>query len=261
MEGGVDTGPIVNLGLSIVLLWMPACFWMYSLLAGMIEAEIGAMEGMFGIGAAIGIALTCTASRSLATFLAGGAALWISAIGAPYARSFLHRRAHLNLDLEQMQKTCERAINSPRNSAVFTELGRMCAKMGLTASACLFLERAISLAPNFSADEKRMLTILRREIEGEPDDHPNHCPNCRTANAPGDIRCRKCQGPILVLLAGGNWLPQSAPGKILRIWIVVLGVLFLAPIIGVSLHSPLAVPIIAILTSGGMFLLWHILRQ
>lgn len=259
--GTVDVTPVINLGLAIVLLWVPACFWMYSLIAAMIEAEMGMIEGLFGIGATFGIALICTGSTSRLAVVLGGIALWTSACVAPYARRFFHRKAHLSIDIEKLEKLSNNAVTNPNNTAVYSELGRMCAKLRLVPSACVFLERAVTLSPDFTKDEKRMLTYLQREVDGVPNDHPNHCPNCRAPNPPGEIRCRKCHGPILVLLGKGTWLPQSAGGRLLRVWIVVMAVGILSPIIGLTVQSAFAIPLIVSLAFVGLFLLWQIWRR
>jgi hypothetical protein len=260
----VQHGPfefVLQLLWMLGLLWIPAAYWIYSLAMTMVQADLGVMEGLFGIGAALGLAVVGVSTSQTWVAVSCSASLWLSAIGMPLVGRIMHKRAHLTIDMERMKKLCKVLTTSRRNVSALSDLGRFCAKYNLIASAIVFLEQAVSLAPQYTPDEKRQLQWLKRDFKGEPEDHPNSCPNCRELNPPDEVRCKKCGAMHLVLLAGGYWLPESAPGKLLRIWVVVLAVVFLAPAVGATIQSAVAIPlIVAIVVLAGL-LLWRIVTR
>ncbi len=256
----IDYTPAV-LSLKAMLLWAPAGYWIYHLFLRAVVADVGGVEAAVGIGAAIGLAAFGTFHPEGWVTASSSIALWLSAIGAPLADHLVNKHAHKTLDIERMKKACKALVSNPNNPSALADLGRSCHRANLNASAAIFLERAVAAAPQYMNDEKRMLQWVRRSVEGDPHDHPNSCPNCRYANDPGDILCKRCGGMVLVLLAGGRWLPESAPGKLLRIWAVALAVIFLAPMVGATMRSALAIPIIALVTIGGALLVWRIITR
>ncbi len=253
----MDLGWLLQIGFAWFFIWPPAFYWIMHLTKQAIMADLGGPEAALGIGAAIGVALIGHTNEHLWMRVSCASILWLSALTVPIVGRFLHGKALLAIDIERMRKLSGILGGSANNPSALGELGRLCVKYGLTASAVGLLERAVAAAPHHMLDEKRMLQWVSRDLKGTPDDNPNTCPDCGFKNHPTEVRCKRCGRDILASLAGGAWLPERAAGRLVRLWLIVVCVLVLAPYIGSSVHSLVAVPLILLTVAAGVYLFWR----
>lgn len=246
-------------------LLIPVTVWVVWTARRMIDAEVSAVAGFLGIGAAILLLAVGTWGGYVVGSLIGVAML--ASLGAmPFLMSKTEERISREGDEHLLEQAFEAYGDNPQNVAAHFRIAALLYTYGWRGHAITIAERAASgLSSEVDPVANRSIRdLFRAEIyklqewkreATDKDFRPVLCMRCRASNPVGTIACVRCQAPVLLDYARTLTLARPFYSRLFLAWSAVAAVIGGGAIAGLTLEGNARyVVIFGLVLLAGVFL-------
>lgn len=247
---------------SALIVWIPVCIWIVSLIHWMITAEIDTLSGLFGIvlACAVGFLAVNPPHPSLAPIFVLVAVLTVAI--APVARVAMNRAALQSIEVEAIERAYEMLSAKPDNFGAKIRLARALWAKGLSSFAVAIADGALQAAPiELFSEEHRMLSQWKASQAVNPGVTRIRCVDCGIPNEPGLMFCSRCGAPFLLDYAQGKFMKSGVIKRVTAGWIAAVAALVAIPTVAVSLPAVAAIVVVPILVAVGAWMLYAAFRE
>ncbi|MER3412814.1 MAG: hypothetical protein C4340_05415 [Armatimonadota bacterium] len=258
------TDPLERIVVAFALL-IPVTVWVVWTVRRMIDAEISAVAGFFGIGGAILLLTLGTWGGYLVGSLVAVAML--ASLGVmPFLISKTEERLSREADEYLLEQTFRAYGDNPQNVAATFRIAALLYSYGWRGHAITIAERAASgLSTEVDPVANRSIRdLFRAEIykleqwkreAAENDFHPVRCMRCGASNPVGTIACVQCQAPVLLDYARTLTLARPFYSRLFLAWSAVAAVIGGSAIAGLALQGNARYAVIfGLVLLAGLFL-------
>lgn len=236
-----------------LLVWAPVVIWVIMAMRWLIMGEMHFLVAVPSIFAALvlGWFTSNPPVLGMAPFFFFAVLLMMAAI--PFITRATEHAAHVQFDVESLEKAYETLKKNPENPGAKLRLARVLHHRGMDRQAVAIGEDALTDLPRKDFPEDHVLVRQWRAGLGSANRGGSvKCPSCGMVNKPADALCARCREPYLLYHARSAWATAPVSGSVMLAWVGAAIILAGIPIV---IQAPFAlgiriVVIVAILGFG-----------
>jgi ribosomal protein L40E len=239
------------------IVWLPVAVWVMGLVHWMIQGDLDVLSGF--LGSVVAIVLGVFTMRPPVPALAPLFLLAVLAILGffPYVRSMLEHRAHVQIDVEALERAYSALDLKPGNFGATWRLAQVLYQRGVVGHALAIAEDLLDGAdPEIFHEELRILHRWQEDVRTDQI-RALPCMECGKMNAPGTLYCSRCRSKYLLDYAKGRWFGTRSVRRLLAVWIAAVAGLVGVPTAATALEPSKSMVVVPLLAVLAVALIWR----
>jgi hypothetical protein len=239
------------------IVWIPVSVWVMGMVNWMIQGDLDFISGL--LGSTVAIVLGVFTMWPPVPALAPLFLFSIIAIIAlyPFVRDILEKRAHVQIDVEAVERAYESLDEKPGNFGARWRLAQVLYTRGVTGHAVAIAEDLLEGADQqVFHEELRILGRWREDIRIDAS-RALPCLECHAMNDPGELYCRRCNGKFLLDYARGRWFGRRSVRRLISLWAAGVAGLVGVPTAATSLSPNTSVVVVPLLMLVSVLIIWR----
>jgi hypothetical protein len=239
------------------IVWIPVAVWVLGMVQWMIQGDLDVISGMLGsiLAVVLGLFTMWPPVPALAPLFLFSVIAIIALY--PFVRNILEKRAHVQIDVEAVERAYDSLDEKPGNFGARWRLAQVLYTRGVNGHAVAIAEDLLQGADaQVFHDEMRILARWREDVR--PDTiRALPCMECHTMCDPGELYCPRCNSKFLLDYAKGRWLGRRSVRRLIALWVAGVAGLVGVPTAATALPASAGVFVVPLLMLIAVLIVWR----